>query len=561
MALLKKSANVKPLTAVSRGGSGRTVSALRPQPVEKTAPCLETCPSGSDIRGWISTIAQREKLGLSSDQALEKAWRMIVDRNPFPSTLGRVCPHPCEKDCSRALKDGSVSINAMEQFLGDWGLEQKLALHRLEEDPKPESIGVIGAGPAGMSFAYQLARRGYRVTVYEKTEKAGGMLLWGIPFYRLPADTLNAENQRILDLGVELKLGTTIGKDVPVEELKKRHQVIFVGIGAHQGKFMRIPGEEGPGVWTGTDYLHRVKKGETVDVGRSVAVIGGGDTAIDAARAARRAGAEVTILYRRTRTEMPAIASEIEDALKEDVKIELLVAPVEVKRADGKVRGIVVQKMGLGEPDESGRRRPVPIQGSEYEIPVDSIVAAISQEPDWGPLEELKPAKGAWIQPDAAGKVAENVYAGGDVVGLGLATVAIGQGRYAAEAVHAFLRGLEPPKKDFLTRLPKERLKLEFYESKQPVEKGHMPVEEWLKRPDDEIARGISPEEFFHEISRCFSCGLCMACERCWMYCTPSCFSKVAEPTVGNYYKIRMDVCDGCKKCAEECPCAFMDMA
>src|SRR4030067_3565594 len=179
MALLKKSAQVNPRSTATRGGSGAAVSALRPQPVMKTPPCMETCPSGSNIRGWISTIAQREKLGLSSDQALEKSWRMIVDKNPFPSTLGRVCPPPCEKECSRALKDGSVSINAMEQFLGDWALEHKLALNKLEEDVKPESIGVIGAGPAGLSFAYQLARRGYQGTVYEKTDKAGRALLTG----------------------------------------------------------------------------------------------------------------------------------------------------------------------------------------------------------------------------------------------------------------------------------------------------------------------------------------------------------------------------------------------
>ncbi|MBI5527448.1 MAG: FAD-dependent oxidoreductase [Deltaproteobacteria bacterium] len=560
MGLLKKPADAKPLRTSSRGGSGAAVSALRPQQVIKLAPCIGTCPSGSDIRGWIAGTAQREKLGITPDQALEKAWRTLVDRNPFPATMGRVCPHPCEKDCSRVHKDGAVSINAMERFLGDWALEHKLAFEKIDPEPKQESVGVIGAGPAGLSFAYQLARRGYKVTVYEKTGKAGGMLYWGIPFYRLPAKELDAEIRRILDLGVELKLNTTIGKDVLVEELKKRHQALFLGIGAHRGKFMKVPGEEGPGVFTGTEYLYRVNNGEKVDVGKSVAVIGGGDTAVDAARAARRAGADVTILYRRTRVEMPAIESEIEDALKENIKLELLVAPVEVKRADGKVKAIVVQKMELGEPDESGRRRPVPIKGSEYEIPVDSIVAAISQEPDWGPLAALKPEKGVWLQTGADCGVADGVWAGGDVVGLGLATIAIGQGRQAAEVVDSVLRGKEPPQKAAFPTIPKERLKFEFYEAKPRAEKGHRPVEEWLKRPDDEIATGISADEFMQEISRCFSCGLCFGCERCWMYCTPSCFTKVAEKAPGDYYKIKLETCDGCKKCADECPCGFLDM-
>ena len=219
-----------------------------------------------------------------------------------------------------------------------------------------------------------------------------------------------------------------------------------------------------------------------------------------------------------------------------------------------------MQKRGLGEPDESGRRRPVPIIGSEYEIPVDSIIAAISQEPDWGPLNELKPAKGVWVQPNAEGKGAKTGWAGGGVVGLGLATVAIGHGRHAAEVVHAVLRGMEPPHKEWLTHLQKERIKLDFYEAKPRADKGHMPVEEWLKKPDHEIARGLSSDEFFQEISRCFSCGLCFACERCWMYCTPSCFTKVSDKSPGNYYKIKLDTCDGGKKCVDECPCGYLDM-
>ncbi|MFH1530630.1 MAG: FAD-dependent oxidoreductase [Pseudomonadota bacterium] len=559
MGLLKKKVGAD--TFKVRSGSGANVSSLRPKQVTKNAPCIGTCPSSSDIRGWIALIAQREKLGLSLDQAMEKAWRLLVQKNPLPSTMGRVCPHPCESECNRADKDGAVSVNAMERFLGDWALEHKLAFDKYDDEPKPESIGVIGAGPAGLAFACQAARRGYKVTIYEGTGKAGGMLYWGIPFYRLPAAQLEAEVQRILDLGVVLKLNTTAGKDISIDELRKLHQAIFLGIGAHKGRLLRIPGEDGPGVWTGTEYLHRVNDGETIDVGARVAIIGGGDTAIDAARAVRRAGAEATILYRRTRTEMPAIDSEIEDALKEDVKLDLLVAPVEVKRGNGQVKAIVVQKMELGEPDASGRRRPVPIPGSEYEIPVDSIIAAISQDPDWGPLEALKPEKGVWMEADDGGKVAEGLWAGGDVLGLGLATIAVGQGRRAADVVHAVLRGLEIPDGRAPALVPKERIKLDIFDPKPRAENGHLPVAEWLKSPNAEIATGITAEEFLEEISRCLSCGLCSACERCWMFCTPSCFTKLPDPTPGDYYKIKIETCDGCSKCAEECPGGFLDMA
>ncbi|MCP4599462.1 MAG: FAD-dependent oxidoreductase [Proteobacteria bacterium] len=562
MALLKKKKKKKPFK--QSGTSVGAQSSLRPQLVNKLPPCVGHCPSGTDIRGWITLIAQREKLGLSEEEAYTKAWQKLVETNPFPSVMGRVCPHPCEDSCNRTAKDGSVSINAVERFIGDWALQKELPLSKIEgEDQKPESVGVIGAGPAGLSFAYQLARRGYSVTVYEKQAVAGGMVYWGIPFYRQPADLLESEIKRIVDLGVELKLGCEVGKDISVDELKTKHKVVFLGIGAHKGKILAIPGEEGPGFWTGTDYLFRYNNGEKVDVGKSVAVIGGGDTAIDAARAARRAGADVTILYRRTRTEMPAIDSEIEDAMKEDVKIEYLVAPIEIKRNGDKVKSVVVQRMELGEPDDSGRRRPVPIEGSQYEIEIDTIVAAISQEPNWGTLGDLGP-EGRWLEADPSGKVRDSVWAGGDVLNLGLATIAVYQGRCAAESVHAELRGIEPPLPDIRPDIPKERIKIELediYPSKQRAKITHRPSEEWLSKPNDEIVGTIANEQFLEEVSRCLSCGQCFGCERCWMFCTPSCFSKAEKLQAGEpYYPVKLDVCDGCKKCSDECPCGFIDM-
>jgi NADPH-dependent glutamate synthase beta subunit-like oxidoreductase/Pyruvate/2-oxoacid:ferredoxin oxidoreductase delta subunit len=559
MGLLKPVSKKPPLRM---GGSGATqVSSLRPQAVEKLPPCIGNCPSGTDIRGWITTIAQRDKTGLSEEQAFEKAWRTIVDYNPFPAVMGRVCPHPCEDNCNRKEKDGSVAVNCLERFIGDWGLEKKLALGKLEADPKSESIGVIGAGPAGLSCAYQLARRGYSVTVYEAFPEAGGMLRYGIPRYRLPSRVLDAEVRRIVDLGVELRLNTAVGRDVSVEELRGRHKVIFAGIGAHRGKRLGVPGEDGPGVLTGTEFLNRANSGERVDVGDSVAVIGGGDTAIDAARVALRLGAKVTIVYRRTRTEMPAIASEVEQALEENIEIVFLAAPVAVRRDGTSVKALVVQRMELGEPDASGRRRPVPVAGSEYEIQVDTVIAAISQEPEAERVAALGATKG-WFSADADGKVADGVWAGGDDVELGLATIAVYQGRRAAETIHAALRGAAPPARaDHRTPVPATRIKTDTYEAKPRAVRSITAAAERLANPLEEIDHGITREQFLGEVSRCFSCGLCFDCEKCWMYCQAGCFAKLEDKRPGHYFKIKLELCDGCKKCADECPCGYLEMA
>ncbi len=574
MGLLKKDKDKKPLRATGRGAATTGSSTARPRQVTKLAPCIGHCPSGNDIRGWLTILAQRDKMGLSLEQAKDRAFYIEMETNPFPSIMGRVCPHPCEGACNRKELDGSVAINSVERMIGDWGLQRGLKAPRVEASgPFAEKVAVVGAGPAGLSCAYQLARRGYQVTVFESLPRVGGMLRYGIPEYRLPRDIIDGEVKRIQDLGVEIRCGVTVGKDVKLEDLKRDYAAVFVAIGAHSGKKLRVPGEEGSGVYTGTEFLRKVNMGEKVPVGRRVVVVGGGDTAVDAARVslrlgtdaaetAERMGAEVTILYRRTRTEMPAIEREIEEALEEKIRIEYLAAPAKVVRdASGNVVKMVVQRMKLGEPDASGRRAPVPIEGALDEIEVDTIITAVSQAPDVKTLGAFEQA--GWVNGDGWGKTGEDkVWTGGDNINLGIATTAIGQGHKAALAMHAALRGEAAHAPGNGPGIGPERLKLDFYAKQEKARRAVEPPEVRVTRPCEEIDHGITEQQFLAEVNRCFSCGLCFGCERCWMYCTPGCFKKVKpdELKPGSYYHVDISKCDGCNKCAEECPCGFLDM-
>lgn len=539
----------------SMPAAGAEISPLRPRYVSKTPPCVGTCPSGADIRGWLTTIAQAETYGRTHDQAYEIAWQKIVERNPFPAVCGRVCPHPCEDGCNRVVKEGPVAINALERFVGDFAIDKHLKLTKLTDTTYSEKVAVIGAGPAGLSCAYQLARRGYAVTVFEAFSHPGGMLRYGIPRYRLPLDVMDAEIQRILDLGVELRCNTIIGKDVPLEQLRSEYQAVFVGIGAHKGLKLGAKGEDAANVFTGTEFLNRVNSGEKVEVGEKVIVVGGGDTAIDAARISKRLGAAVTILYRRTRQEMPAIKPEIEGALEEGINIEFLAAPVEVLLNDGKATGIRCIRMTLGEPDSSGRRRPIPQPGSEFDLEVSSLIAAISQEPEFEGFAALREGK-SWIKAGDSGVTpVDGVYAGGDDVELGLVTIAIAQGRFAAETIDARFRGTVLPEPVVPPTIKPERMKPGWYKESARHERVHIPVPE--RDMDTEIEKGLSEADAFEEAKRCMSCGMCMDCENCWMYCTNNCFVRLPK---GEHYKIKLEVCNGCKKCAEECPCGYIEM-
>ena len=506
------------------------------------------------------TIQKAEDYGKSYDQAFEEAFYIFMEKTPFPSVCGRVCPHPCETECNRKEKEGAVSINKVERFIGDFGLNKGLKPKMLVEEKRSEKVAVVGSGPAGMSSAYHLARRGYQVTVFEAFPKTGGMLRYGIPDYRLPQNILDAEINRIADMGVEIKLNTSVGNDISMDDLRRDYDAVFVAIGAHKGLKLRVEGEDAENVFTGTDFLHRVNNGESVEVGDSVVVIGGGDTAIDAARVSRRLGANATILYRRTRTEMPAIEEEIVGAEEEGVKIDFLAAPLEIYTENGKAVGMKCQRMELGEPDDSGRRRPVPIEGDTFDLKFTTLIAAISQAPEFNGFENLIEGRD-WIKVDEKFKSIkeDNVYSGGDNVNLGLVIDGIHHGRRAAEAIHEKFTGeVMPPDPPDMAVIRFDKMQLAYYEGKDRNNPAELSVEERFKNLDTEIVSTFTQEQAIDESKRCMSCGMCFDCGTCWSYCQDN---AVIKPLVkGEPYKFKLEFCNGCKKCAENCPCGYIEM-
>jgi NADPH-dependent glutamate synthase beta subunit-like oxidoreductase len=562
MATAKKKTKKKKrgLGGMRSAGAGAAGSQLRPSLVEKMPPCVDTCPNGNAIREALMTISKAEDFGKSNDQAFEEAFYLFMETTPFPSVCGRVCPHPCESGCNRRERDAAVGINSVERFIGDYGLNKGLKPKKLTDEVKSEKIAVVGSGPGGLSAAYHLARRGYPVTVFEGFPKSGGMLRYGIPDYRLPPGILDAEVDRILGMGVELKLDTAVGNDISLDELREQYKAVFVALGAHQGIELRVEGEDAPNVLTGIEFLHRINAGETVDVGNKVLVIGGGDTAVDAARVSRRLGADVTIVYRRTRKEMPAIDEEIVGADEEAVEIHYLAAPIEIYKENGKAVGMKCQQMELGEPDSSGRRRPVPIEGETFDLDFTCLITAVSQAPDFGGFECLIEGKD-WIKVDEKFKTTmESVYSGGDNTNLGLAIDAIAHGRVAASAIDELITGKEAASGD----APKDVIRaadmqIAYYPQSQRVALKEVSVDERLKDMVAEIISTHPDEGAIEEARRCMSCGNCFDCGTCWSFCQDN---VIGRPLVrGEPYTFKMEFCTGCKKCSEVCPCGYIMMS
>ncbi len=540
-----------------RSGGGKETSPLRPYLNPRVAPCMDGCPAGNDCREFVTIMAQAEKLEKNQEDAFTEAFYVLAETSPLPSVCGRVCPHPCEDVCNRTHKDGAVGINKLERFLGDWAIEKGLELRALTSEKNSKKVAVVGSGPAGLGCAYHMARRGYQVTVFEAFDRLGGMLAWGIPPYRLPRSVLQAEIDRIGRLGVEFKTNTRVGTDVSFDQVKADFDVVYVAIGAHNGYMLGIEGEEAPNVVTGADFLRRIYAGETIDVGNDVVVIGGGNTAIDAASVAKRLGANTTILYRRTEAEMPAIQHEIELAKEDGINMEFLAAPTGIKVEDGQAISMTCIKMELGEPDDSGRRRPVPLEGSEYERPASFIIPAIAQEPNFDGLDDLREGR-EWIKANEQWATKhEHVYAGGDAVDAGLVTIALGQGRKAADAIHCELAHEEWKAEESHAVVGKDEIKLDFYEEKAPYTVEVVPPETRVKSMEVEVIGVLTAENAVLEARRCMSCGKCFQCDTCYLYCQDQ---AVKKGPPGEPYKYDFDLCQGCKKCAEECPCAYLEM-
>jgi heterodisulfide reductase subunit A-like polyferredoxin len=486
------------------------------------AACIDACPVHTNVPGYIKLIAEGQ---------FKAAYKLIRETNPLPACVGRVCYAPCQEACNRGQIDEPICIRDLKRVPGDqWNIEE-LEVPVVAKTGK--KVAIIGAGPAGLAAANDLAHKGHNVTILEALPEPGGMLRVGIPEYRLPKKILSQEIGYIKKLGVEIKTGIRVGKDVTLKDLKKEYDAIFVGVGAHGGMKLGVEGEDISGVTEGIEFLRAVSLGKKVNVGKKVAVIGGGNTAIDCARTAKRLGAgEVTIVYRRSRAEMPASDEEVRAAEAEGVKIEFLTTPTRFSAGNKKLAEMECVRMKLGEPDASGRPRPIPVKGSEFTILVDTVIAALGQTPQTDFVKELgvSLAKRGTIEIDdmTGATNIEAVFAGGDVVtGPAFVIDAIAAGKKAARSIHQYLTGQpltgeEPGKEP--EKLSQEQI--EDCKRRFPARKKIEMREELVKkRVQDfrEVALAYSLEEAVEEASRCLAGQIegCIECHECERRCEP----------------------------------------
>ncbi len=521
----------------NKTGSWRT---SRPLYVDRLPPCNAACPAGEDIQGWLYHAEGGD---------YEAAWRALTQNNPLAAIMGRVCYHPCQGACNRGKLDEAVGINAVERFLGDEAIKRgwKFA-------PPPEESGkrvlVVGAGPSGLSAAYHLRRLGHRATIVEAGPLAGGMMRFGIPKYRLPRDVLDAEVRRILDMGVELVLNTKVA-DIRATMKEGRFDAAFLAVGAHIGKRAYIPAGEAARMLDAVSVLRGMEGEEKPMLGRRVVIYGGGNTALDVARTAKRLGAtEAIIVYRRTREKMPAHDFEVEEALQEGVLIKWL-STIKNMADEGT---LTVEKMTL---DAKGFPQPT----GEFEtLEADSLVLALGQDVD---LSLLSGVPGLAIK-NGTVEVGPNmmtgyagIFAGGDMVpSERTVTVAVGHGKKAARHIDAWLRGTKyaPPPKHELADF--DKLNAWYYADAPHMVRPRLDI---VRRTStfDEVVSGLDETNALFEARRCLSCGNCFECDNCYGVCPDNAVIKLGP---GKRFQFNFDYCKGCGICAAECPCGAIKM-
>lgn len=562
-------------TLVHRTGSWKYV---RPVYQDRVAPCNEACPVGIDIEGYLNLLREGR---------ITEACDLLLRENPMPAVTGRVCHHPCETRCNRGSFDESVSIHSIERALGDLSFEEGLPEPRARSS-RVQRVAVVGSGPAGLACAYHLARLGYPVMVFEADDRPGGMLRQGIPSYRLPRTILDREIERIRSQGVEIRCGVRVGSDLAWSDLEA-FAAVFVATGAHRNRPLGVEGEAIRGVRSGLDFLKAVNRGERPDVGRRVVVVGGGNTAMDCARTALRLGAEVTILYRRTRAEMPAIDQEIEEAEREGVRFIFLAAPAAFRGRRGRLRQVVCTRMRLGPPDASGRRRPVPIDSDPFMLRADTVLMAIGEQADLEALPDAVERQDAAVKVDALGATSRPaVFSGGDVAGEERTVAhALGSGKRAAIGIDRYLRGLVTDSMgaldvDALRYGVRGNVSMTRWTGDDPIERAD-PINEVVEFEDlnashfihlsrnaerhlspqdsragfSEVNLGLEPETLLDEARRCFNCAVCNQCELCLIFCPDLAISRSGD---GRGFEIDYDYCKGCGVCVTECPRGAMVM-
>ncbi len=528
-------------------GSWRT---FRPVYVTRPSPCNVDCPAGTDVRTFLTLAAADDPIG---------AWRTIMERNPLPGVCGRVCYHPCESACNRTALDDRLAIHAIERGIAAEAARRSAAAAIVDAAPPRtrRRVAIVGSGPAGLSCAYHLARHGHRAVVFEAADDLGGMLRYGIPAYRLPREVLAGEIDLLRTLGVEFRPGRRLGTTLSWNDLAP-FDAAFLAVGKQRSKSSGVPGEELGGVRPALEFLREVNAGLPARVAGKVIVIGGGNTALDAARVALRQGAAVTVVYRRSRHEMPAHPAEIAQADLEGVRFVFHAAPIAYAAGGGgALASMDCQRMRPGAPDASGRCWPEPIPGETFSVRCNHVLTAIGEELEEETFDQAVVIARGRLQADRWGRTpSAPLFAGGDAAtGAGTVVEAIGSGRRAAEAIHASLTGAIVPAEGDPRRVEVPDLNLFYFFRARRVD------EPMLHRVDatggfSEVVQPLAWDDAMAEARRCLSCGACTECSNCVVFC-PDAAVRHAD---GPGYVIDYDHCKGCGICVTECPRGAMSL-